>query len=117
MGIAVAREAICMCDMGEVPNPLQTITNFVLSSDVMTVATILDGEPGANLETFGLCIIQSAEEEAPIPCEPGTAVWAVGAVNVLIPEPMLTQESILVCMHGGVITIVEPGQFSLIAAL
>lgn len=114
MGIQVVLGAECVCDSGDTPSTLVVELPFVLA-DALPAATIADGVPGVNVEPFGICAILSAMAESPVDCVPATAVWAPGAVNVLIEGiPALDNFSILQCAIGGTIAVVEPGQFNVI---
>jgi hypothetical protein len=50
----------------------------------------------------------------PMPCIPNTvAPWIPGAVTVMLGSmPSLDNVSTLMCMWGGVITFVTPGEFT-----
>ena len=50
----------------------------------------------------------------PMPCIPATvAPWVPGAPTVMLGDmPTLDNTSTLMCMWGGVITFVDPGEFT-----
>lgn len=124
MAMQVAAGALLKCSFGAAPCPL-----VVLPIDrVMAgppAATIMDHLPLLNIETFGMCMSPANPEViaataaalgvlTPMPCIPMTlAPWLPGAPNVLIGGmPALDELSVCMCDWGGVINIVEPGQFS-----
>ncbi|GLS25031.1 DUF4280 domain-containing protein [Marinibactrum halimedae] len=100
---------------------------------------VLEGAPGANIKDhiplknilpFGPCSslafppTASATAAAlgaltPMPCIPSTpAPWVPGDPTVLLANmPILTKNSLLTCMWGGIITIQQPGQMKVEAVL
>lgn len=114
MGIQVVLGALCVCDVGQSEEPLIVELPFVLA-DGLPAATIEEGIPYINIMPFGECEILTAESEGPAECEPATAVWAPGAINILIEGiPALDDLSVLQCSVGGTIMVVDPGQFNMI---
>lgn len=114
MGIQVVLGAECVCDAGESPGSLIVELPLVLA-DCLPAANILDGVPYVNVEPFGMCEILTAESEGPVQCELATAVWAPGAINILVEGiPALDNLSVLQCAIGGTIMVVEPGQINVI---
>jgi hypothetical protein len=88
-------------------------------------ATIMDYAPIANIPPFGMCMtptnpaVATATTAAsgvltPVPCVPViTAPWAPGSPTVLIGGiPALNVTSKCMCMWGGVISVVQPGQMT-----
>src|SRR5580658_1448501 len=99
-------------------------TNMVFTSE-MPDANIMDNIPLVNIMPFGMCMspanpmVAAATAAAmgvltPMPCIPMTvAPWVPGAPTVLLGEmPTLDDTSQLMCMWGGVITFVDPGEFT-----
>jgi hypothetical protein len=99
-------------------------TNKTLTSN-MPAANIMDNKPMVNVMPFGMCTslanptVASATSAAlgvltPMPCLPvTTAPWATGAPTVLLGNmPALNNMSKLMCNWGGVIQILNPGQFT-----
>jgi len=111
--------------MGVAPSSLLVLpTNRVVGTT--PIANIMDNKPFVNILPFGMCTslanptVASATATAlgvltPMPCVPQTpAPWAPGAPKVLIGNmPALDQSSKLMCMWGGVISILVPGQFQI----
>jgi hypothetical protein len=91
----------------------------------MPAANIMDHVPMLNIMPFGMCITPSNPAVAaattaalgvltPMPCVPvTTAPWIPGAPTVLLGNmPALDNTHQLMCMWGGVITVVNPGQMT-----
>jgi hypothetical protein len=121
----VVEGAMMECTFGVAPAPLNCAAppTMVLASGLPT-ANIMHFIPLDNIPTFGMCSSLANPEVAsataaalgvltPMPCIPATAEpWAPGAPDVLIAEmPALTEGSMCMCMWGGEISILEPGQF------
>lgn len=124
MGIQVVAGANLQCSFGAAPSVLSVLPlNRVMSSTPS--ANIMDFIPMLNVMPFGVCncpanpMVLAATVAAlgvltPMPCIPMTiAPWAPGAPTVLIGNmPSLQNSSKLMCMWGGVIQILVPGQFT-----
>lgn len=91
-------------------------------------ATIADFVPIENIPPFGMCMSEANPEViaataaalgvlTPMPCVPVTSSpWVPGAPTVMIGGmPALVQPSECLCDWGGVISIDDPGQFSVTA--
>jgi hypothetical protein len=91
----------------------------------MQAATIMDFAPVVNIPPFGMCsnpanpAVASATAAAwgvltPMPCVPVTvAPWMLGSTKVLINNfPALDSTCKCMCAYGGCISIVSPGQTS-----
>jgi hypothetical protein len=89
----------------------------------MPDANIMDHVPMVNIMPFGVCmsvsnpVVAAATAAAlrvltPMPCIPATpAPWVPGAPTVLLGDmPTLDNMSKLMCIWGGVISIVDPGE-------
>jgi len=123
MGCGVCMGAVLKCTFGAAPSPLMVLPiNRVL--EPVPAANIMDNKPFLNVLPFGVCtsmsnpMVAAATAAAlgvlvPMPCIPATlAPWVPGAPTVLIGNmPALNQMSKLMCMWGGVISVVSPGQF------
>jgi hypothetical protein len=124
MGIQVCTGAVMMCSFGVAPSVLdvEPVSGVIVSAPA---ATIVDMVPLVNIAPFGMCMSEANPEViaataaalgvlTPMPCIPvPVAPWAPGAPTVLYGGiPALTDDSICECMWGGVITIEEPGQFT-----
>lgn len=122
MGLVVCSGAQMMCPFGMAPSTLMVLpVNKVF--EAMPVANIMDNKPMVNILPFGMCTslanptVAAATAAAmgvltPMPCIPATcAPWIVGAPTVLVGNmPALNNSSTLLCMWGGVIQIINPGQ-------
>jgi len=88
-------------------------------------ASIMDFAPMVNILPFGMCsslanpTVAAATAAAlgvltPMPCMPVTlAPWAPGSPTVLLGTfPALNSSSKCMCAWAGVISIVNPGQFT-----
>src|SRR5271165_6358139 len=125
MPMQVCMGAMLMCTMGMAPSSLVVLpTNRVLT-DEMPDANIMDFIPMVNIMPFGVCMspanpmVAAATAAAmgvltPMPCIPMTvAPWVPGAPTVLLAEmPTLDNTSTLMCMWAGVISIVMPGEMT-----
>ncbi|MBE9079828.1 DUF4280 domain-containing protein [Romeria aff. gracilis LEGE 07310] len=128
MGIQVVAGAMLQCPFGVAPSTLNVIPK---GPPVMAVgplaATIMDFAPIANIPPFGMCTsianptVASATAAAlgvltPMPCIPVIpAPWAPGSPTVLINNfPALNNSSKCMCTWGGVISIINPGQFTVL---
>jgi hypothetical protein len=125
MPMQVCMGANMMCTFGMAPSSLVVLpTNRVMTQQVPD-ANIMDYIPMTNIMPFGMCmspanpVVASATAAAlgvltPMPCIPATTTpWTPGAPNVLLGNmPTLDNVSELMCMWGGVITFVTPGEFT-----
>lgn len=109
------------CAFGTTPSTLVALPDKKVVG-TMPVATIDDNKPLVNIMPFGMCSAPSNPQVAaataaaagvltPMPCMPViSASWTPGSPTVLIAgKPALEQSSKLVCCHGGVIQITNPG--------
>jgi hypothetical protein len=107
------------------PSQLVVLPVNKVFTDEMPDANIMDHVPMVNIMPFGMCItpsnpvVASATAAAlgvltPMPCIPNTpAPWIIGAPTVLLAnQPTLDNISTLQCVWGGVITIVMPGEMT-----
>src|SRR5215475_11361887 len=124
MALQVCMGAMLQCSFGAAPSSMVVLP----SSRVLTQtpdANIMDNKPIAEVLPFGMCsslanpTVASATTAAlgvltPMPCVPVLpAPWVPGAPTVLIANfPALDSNSKLTCAWGGVIQIVNPGQFT-----
>ena len=125
MPMHVCNGATLMCSFGVAPSVLTVLPiNRTLTSN-MPAANIMDHIPMVNIMPFGMCITPSNPAVAaataaamgvltPMPCVPVTpAPWVIGSPTVLLGNmPALNNTSTLMCTWGGVITVVQPGQFT-----
>lgn len=124
MGMQVCMGAMMQCSFGVAPSTLVVLpANRTLTGT--PAANIMDNKPIVNIPPFGMCntpsnpMVAAATAAAlgvltPMPCIPVTvAPWVVGAPTVLIGNmPALNNSAKLMCNWGGVIQIVNPGQFT-----
>jgi len=121
----VCMGASMMCSFGMAPSSLVVLPiNRVLTSEVPD-ANIMDHIPLTNIMPFGMCMSPSNPEVAsataaalgvltPMPCIPVTpSPWVPGASNVMLGNaPALDNVSTLMCIWGGEISFVTPGEFT-----
>ncbi len=124
MGVQVVMGAMLQCSFGVAPSSLTVLpTNKVLAST--PAANIMDNAPMLNVLPFGMCsspanpTVASATAAAmgvltPMPCIPNTAApWVPGSTKVMIGNmPAVDSSCKLMCMWGGVIQVISPGQFA-----
>jgi hypothetical protein len=122
MALKVCMGANLQCSFGAAPSSLVVLpVNKVLTG--VPAANIMDNIPMTNIMPFGMCIAPAnpeviAETAAalgvltPAPCIPNTvAPWVPGAPTALLANmPALDSNSKLMCIWGGVIQVVAPGQ-------
>ena len=124
MAIQTCMGAMMNCTMGLAPSSLMPTPKPVLTSN-MVAANILDHVPMMNIMPFGMCTsmanptVAAATAAAlgvltPMPCVPATpAPWVPGAPTVLLAgAPALNNSSKLMCIWGGTISFMTPGQFT-----
>ena len=125
MPMHVCSGAMLMCSFGMAPSTLNVLPiNRTITSN-MPAANIMDHQPMVNIMPFGMCITPSNPMVAaataaalgvltPMPCIPATTTpWITGTPNVLLGNvPALDNTHTCMCMWGGVITVIAPGQFT-----
>jgi hypothetical protein len=124
MALQVCMGAMLQCSFGVAPSSLVVLPlNRTVTGP--PDANIMDNKPMVNILPFGMCsspanpTVAAATAAAlgvltPMPCVPVTpAPWVPGSPTVLIANmPALNNTSKLMCVYGGVIQIVSPGQTS-----
>lgn len=121
----VCMGASMMCSFGAAPSSLVVLPVNRTVTDQVPDANIMDHVPMVNIMPFGVCsslanpTVAAATTAAlgvltPMPCIPNTpSPWVPGAVTVLLGnQPTLDNVSKLMCMWGGVIQFVTPGEFT-----
>ena len=122
MAMQVCMGAMLKCSFGVAPSTLAVLpVNRTLTQT--PDANIMDHQPMVNIMPFGMCsapanpAVIAATAAAlgtptPAPCIPATVTpWVPGAPTVHIANmPALDNTSKLMCMWGGVIEVVNPGQ-------
>ncbi len=126
MSLAVVGEAsLIECLYGLSPTPLIVLPYRTVMVEGMLMGNITDFTPLANIMTFGECVslanpevlsatIAAAGVLTPMPCIPVTInPWTSDTLNVMVQgSPALDQEATLMCTWGGVISVEEPGNYS-----
>jgi hypothetical protein len=111
--------------MGMAPSSLVVLPVNRVNTSEQPDANIMDNVPLVNIMPFGMCMSPANPEVAtataaalgvltPMPCVPVTTTpWTPGAPTVLLASnPTLDNTSTLLCMWGGVIQVVSPGEFT-----
>lgn len=125
MPMQVCMGASMMCTFGVAPSSLVVLPTNKVFTNMVPDANIMDYIPMVNIMPFGMCmspanpVVAAATAAAlgvltPMPCIPATTTpWVPGAVTDLLGNfPALDNVSQLMCMWGGVITFVTPGEFT-----
>lgn len=125
MGQQVCNGAMLQCTFGAAPSTLIVTPENMTNANKQPAATIMDNIPMKNIMPFGMCQslanpqVAAATSAAlgvltPQPCIPVTsAPWVPGAVTVMIKgKPALNNSSKLMCNWAGVISITNPGQYT-----
>lgn len=125
MALQVCNGAVLKCSFGLAPSSMVVLPINRHSTSNQPAANIMDHKPMVNILPFGMCTcpanpaVAAATAAAlgvltPQPCVPVTPVpWVPGAPTVLIANmPALNNSSKLACMYGGVIAVLQPGQFT-----
>ena len=122
MGLVVCQGANLTCTFGTTPSQLMCTNAVMVQAQGKPVATIADAAPMANIMPFGMCSSLANPQVAaataaalgvltPQPCIPSTASWIPSGVTVLAQgKPCVTNECKCMCMYGGQISVVYPGQ-------
>jgi len=120
MGMAVCGGAMLLCSFGAGPGTFNVLpVNMVQTS--MPLANIMDNKPIVNIAPFPMCMsptlmIKTPAGPVPVPCIPAiSAPWTPGSATVTIKgNPALNNTCTCTCTSGGgVITITNPGQTSI----
>lgn len=126
MGMQVVMGATLQCSFGMAPSSLMVIPKGPPTmAGGPLAASIMDFAPMVNILPFGMCTslanptVAAATAAAlgvltPMPCVPVTvAPWAPGSPTVLLGTfPALNNSSKCMCAWAGVISILNPGQFT-----
>lgn len=127
MGIHVCNGAMIKCAFAVPPGTSSLIVlpvNRVMVGK-QPAANIMDHAPIVNIPTFGMCMSPSNPTVAaataaalgvltPMPCIPVVpAPWVPGSPTVMTGKmPALNNASTAMCTWGGVITVMVPGQMT-----
>jgi len=125
MAMQVCMGAMMRCSFGMAPSSLVVLPANRTFTQEQPDANIMDHVPLVNIMPFGMCMsvanpaVAAATAAAlgvltPMPCVPATpAPWTPGAPTVLLANfPTLDNTSQLMCLWGGVIMFVNPGEFT-----
>lgn len=116
MTAAVLHGAMLICSCGLVPSALLTRPRTVRHTLGAGIATVEDCLPLINIPPFGGCTAPGNPSLLlQKPCLPQLASpWTSSAIGVCVAGvPALSQDAMLPCLYGGVITIGAPGQAGL----
>ena len=119
----VCNGATLQCAMGMAPSTLVVLPVNRVNTGQQPDANIMDHIPLVNIMPFGMCMTPSNPAVAaattaalgvltPVPCIPvTTSPWVPGAPTVILGgNPTLDNTCTLMCMWGGVIEVVSPGE-------
>lgn len=125
MPLETVNAASLACTFGLAPSTLMVLPIHRTMAGNQPAANITDHKPMVNIMPFGMCTslanptVASATAAAwgvltPMPCIPNTpSPWVPGSPTVIVDNmPALNNTSKCMCMWGGVISIVSPGQFT-----
>ena len=125
MPMQVCMGAMMQCSFGMVPSSLVVLPPNRVVTNQVPDANIMDHVPMVNIMPFGMCTspanptVAAATAAAlgvltPMPCIPNTpAPWVPGAPTVLLGNaPTLDDAAKLMCVWGGVIQFVTPGEMT-----
>ncbi len=125
MAMQVCMGATMQCSFGAAPSSLVVLPPNRVATNQVPDANIMDHVPLTNIMPFGMCssianpAVAAATSAAmgaltPMPCVPNTpSPWVPGASTVLLGNfPALDNASKLMCVWGGVIQFVTPGEFT-----
>lgn len=128
MAQAVVTMGNAICSMGTNPSILNGTSNLKVLAEGKPLMVITDATAGVNIVGFGMCTslanpaVAAATTAAlgvltPMPCVPAvTGAWIPNNVKVLVGgQPCLTLGACCVCMYGGKIDIINPGQIKVSA--
>ncbi|MBQ8946024.1 MAG: DUF4280 domain-containing protein [Lachnospiraceae bacterium] len=123
MSLVVVTGAKLMCTFGTTPATFNATGTPSIMAGGKPVGTITDGAGMVNITSCGMCsslanpAVAAATAAAlgvltPQPCVPvTTGTWLPNGTMVLAGnKPCLTQESKCICSYGGTISVVTPGQ-------
>lgn len=121
----VVNGAMLQCTFGLAPGTLVVLPLNKTMAGGQPAANIMDNKPMVNVLPFGMCnsianpAVASATAAAlgvltPMPCVPVIpAPWAPGSPTALVANmPALNNSSKCMCTWAGVISVTNPGQFT-----
>jgi hypothetical protein len=106
MPMHVVNGALLMCTMSPAPSSLVVLPVHREQIEDEFAANIMDHVPMVNIMPFGVCGVLEG------PCVPATPMpWTPGSPSVMLDDqPALDDISVLECVIGGTITVLDPGQ-------
>jgi hypothetical protein len=121
----VCNGAQLQCSFGTMPSSLVVTPEKLVNAAGQPAANIQDFAQFKNIQPFGMCTTVSNPQVAaatsaalgvltPQPCVPViSSPWAPGSATVLVKnQPALNNTSKCMCAWAGVISVVNPGQFT-----
>ncbi|MDR2089316.1 MAG: DUF4280 domain-containing protein [Clostridiales Family XIII bacterium] len=126
MAIAVVSGATYMCVFGTAPGTLNVTSQVAVMVAGRPAATIMDVAPMSSISPCGMCTtvtnptVAAATAAAlgvltPQPCIPvPVGTWLGGKSPMISGKPGLANDAKLLCSYGGSLSIVSPGQTSVI---
>lgn len=119
--------ASMQCSFGMAPSSLVVLPVKRVFTSQVPDANIMDHVPMVNIMPFGMCMSLANPTTAaataaalgvltPTPCIPNTpSPWVPGEPTILLGSaPALDSNSKLMCMWGGVIQFITPGEFTVL---
>lgn len=119
----VTNGATLQCALGTTPSTLVVTPEKMIQLTQQPAATVMDFVPMKNIMTFGMCttltnpVVAAATAAklgvyTPAPCIPATiAPWTPPSPIVQVRGvPALLDNCTCMCMWGGAVSIVNPGQ-------
>lgn len=123
----VTQTAMLACSFGAAPSAYNVLPKNRVSACNFQCGTIMDNVPLVNILPFGMCsspanpAVIAATAAAlgvltPMPCVPVIpAPWVPGTPTVLIGNlPALDTNCKLMCAWGGIISVQQPAQMTVI---
>ncbi|MBN2825748.1 MAG: DUF4280 domain-containing protein [Campylobacterales bacterium] len=120
MAMILCTSAMMSCSFGTAPSTLNVLPDKMILASNKPMANIMDNKPIVNIPPFAMCnsVINPATKRpppvifTPAPCVPNiTLPWTPGNPTVLVKNlPSIDNNSKLMCMWGGVISVTFPGQ-------
>lgn len=123
----VGLTSLLHCSLGTVPTPLIVLPDQSVVMEGMLCGCITDNIPFANIPGYVLCLSLGNPAVAaataadfgiltPMPCTPITLEpWISTCFDVIVRGgPVLDETALLICDYGGVITVIEPGNFTVV---
>jgi hypothetical protein len=106
MALHVCHGATLECSLGTAPSTMTVLPLHRMLTNGEPAANIGDHVPLLNILPFGVCQLTR------LPCVPATpAPWVAGAPSAILDKlPLLNDSSILNCVLGGVIEVVDADQ-------